>query len=148
MLKSILAQAVTADDMDIPPVPPLPISEVPRRRALSDASTHPQWLSMGEDPSSYRDSFVGSMYSRRESQASFNGFDSFDEVRRGFEFANLSSFYPPPDAHPRGHATRESVFSIASESSGVVLNPGVADPFEYGRYDLPSRPSSDSMSLD
>ncbi|KZV76755.1 hypothetical protein PENSPDRAFT_342582 [Peniophora sp. CONT] len=148
VLKSILAKAGTADDMDIPPVPPLPISEVPRRRALSDASMDSRRLSMQEESFSYRDSFSGSMHSRRSSQASFSGFDSFDEVRRGFEFANLSSFYPPPDANPRGHATRESVFSIASVSSyGVVLNPGVADPFEYGRYDLPSRPSSDGLSL-
>ncbi|KZV60688.1 hypothetical protein PENSPDRAFT_332828 [Peniophora sp. CONT] len=29
----------------------------------------------------------------------------------------------------------------------AVLNPGVADPFEYGRYDLASRPSSDGLSL-
>jgi serine/arginine repetitive matrix protein 2 len=101
------------------------------------------------DGLSYRDSFSG--HTRRSSQASFSGLDSFDEIRRGFEFGpDRPAFYPPPGAatHGRGHQIRESVFSIASVSSyGAVLNPGVQDPFDYGRHDLPSRPSSDGFSL-
>ncbi|KAI0027700.1 hypothetical protein K488DRAFT_90544 [Vararia minispora EC-137] len=126
---------------------PLLSEPMTRRRTMSDSSSkffeRNSWLS-------HRDSFSGSGHTRPSSQASFSGLESFDEIRRGFEFGpDRPAFYPPPaaDSHRR-HKIRESVFSIASESSyGVVLNPGVQDPFEYGRYDLPSRPSSDGFSL-
>jgi len=55
-----------------------------------------------------------------------------------------------PLAQPprRRHDKHESIFSIASVSSyGVVLNPGSKDPFDYGSYALPTRPSSDDMSF-
>ncbi|KAF8878425.1 hypothetical protein BD779DRAFT_1663807 [Infundibulicybe gibba] len=74
-------------------------------------------------------SMIHSRNPSRSSVVSFSGFDSFDEVRRGFEFSiNRPAFYPP--------LKHESVFSIASVSSyGRVVNAGSADPFDYG---LPS----------
>ncbi|KAF7327809.1 hypothetical protein MKEN_00360700 [Mycena kentingensis (nom. inval.)] len=96
--------------------------------------------------------------SRPQSGISFTGFDSFDEVRRGFEFhQNRPTFYPAPVAarntSARGgrHAPQDSVFSIASVSSyGHVTNPGVSDPFEYGLPPMPSvreQPSSEDLSV-
>ncbi|KDQ55355.1 hypothetical protein JAAARDRAFT_59878 [Jaapia argillacea MUCL 33604] len=88
-------------------------------------------------------------HSRNESGVSFAGLDSFDEIRRGFEFhPNRPAFYPPPgtsSARP-SHGREASMFSIASVSSyGQVINPGCKDPFEYADS-LPTRPSSDDMS--
>ncbi|KAI0309656.1 hypothetical protein OF83DRAFT_1179371 [Amylostereum chailletii] len=128
LLKSIMDKATD----DVPPARP---------RLDSDASSK-RWA---------RDQMTISTHSRASSMASFSGFDSFNEVRRGFEFSdNRPAFYPPPaaTARQRNHNVRESVFSIASVSSyGVVLNPGVKDPFDYGTYDLPARPSSDDFSM-
>ncbi|KAG1723926.1 uncharacterized protein EDB91DRAFT_1171738, partial [Suillus paluster] len=92
---------------------------------------------------------------RNSSELSFAGFDSFAEVRRGFEFRDdRPNFYPPPGATSRGqHNRRESLFSIASVSSyGQVINHGSTDPFDYGAMGppLPSlreRPSSDEFSF-
>ena len=94
------------------------------------------------------------MRSRPASGISFTGLDSFDEVRRGFEFHhnNRPTFYPPPVASNKRtpHARQDSLFSIASVSSyGHVTNPGVVDPFDYG-LPMPSlreRPSSEDLSI-
>ena len=87
-----------------------------------------------------------SSHSRASSQISFKGLESFDEIRRGFEFVeNRPAFYPPPSSiQRRNQLPRDSMISIASVSSyGMVINPGVQDPFEYG-YE--SRPASADMS--
>ncbi|KAG1854418.1 hypothetical protein DFJ58DRAFT_787853 [Suillus subalutaceus] len=90
---------------------------------------------------------------RHSSELSFAGFDSFAEVRRGFEFHDhRPNFYPPPGANSRSqHNKHESMFSIASISSyGQVINHGSTDPFDYGALPLPSlreRPSSDEFSF-
>jgi serine/arginine repetitive matrix protein 2 len=87
-----------------------------------------------------------SSHSRASSQISFKGLESFDEIRRGFEFVeNRPAFYPPPSSNQRrNQLPRDSMISIASVSSyGMVINPGVQDPFEYG-YE--SRPASADMS--
>ncbi|KAH9837979.1 uncharacterized protein C8Q71DRAFT_898946 [Rhodofomes roseus] len=130
VLKSILAQAEN-------------IVEVPRRRALSESSSN----RVIYDPQSYAAHASNSDHSRRESEASFAGFESFDEVRRGFEFANRPALYPPPGATARrSHLRDESLFSIASISSyGDVLNAGVPDPFGYSRG--LSRPASGDVSM-
>ncbi|KAI0051553.1 hypothetical protein FA95DRAFT_1580533 [Auriscalpium vulgare] len=134
VLKSIMGHAVPAEE------PP----SLPRRRVNSDSSAKRQ----------VREQMIidrsMSSHSRASSQASFTGFDSFDEVRRGFEFSgSRPAFYPPSTFDSRrGHQTQDSMFSIASVSSyGVVLNPGVKDPFDYDKIALPSRPSSDDMSM-
>jgi hypothetical protein len=84
------------------------------------------------------------------SQLSFAGFDSFAELRRGYEFNPYrSGFYPPPDMNnSRGtHGKKELVFSIASVSDyGMVINPGSKDPFDFGMPQLADRPSSEAMS--
>ena len=97
-------------------------------------------------------------HSRTESAASFTGFESFDEVRRGFEFhPNRPAFYPPANAvysRPTNpvfrpaHARDVSLFSIASVSSyGAALNNGARDPFGY-EQEGPSRPPSmDDISI-
>ncbi|KAF9527941.1 hypothetical protein CPB83DRAFT_855475 [Crepidotus variabilis] len=88
--------------------------------------------------------------SRPTSGISFGGLDSFEEVRRGFEFSGDRSFYPPPPARNGRrvpHRRDESLFSIASVSSyGHVLNNGVNDPFDYGLPSLQERPSSEDVS--
>ena len=86
--------------------------------------------------------------SRPSSGISFTGLDSFDEVRRGFEFSDdRPTFYPPPSAATRRvpHRRHESALSMMSVSSyGHVINAGSLDPFDYG---LPSlRESSEDMS--
>lgn len=91
-------------------------------------------------------------HQRNSSALSFAGFDSFVEVRRGFEFHDhRPGFYPPSAAVPR-HMKHESLLSIASVSSyGHILNAGSSDPFDYGSLmPLPSlkeRPSSDDFSF-
>jgi len=82
------------------------------------------------------------------------GFDSFPEVRRGFEFHdNHPKLYPLPGVTSHSqHSRHESVFSIASVSSyGQVINNGSTDPFDYGAIaPLPSlweHPSSDEFSF-
>lgn len=89
---------------------------------------------------------VGGSHSRASSRISFKGLETFDEIRRGFEFAgNRPAFYPPSSFdHQRNQLPRDSMISIASVSSyGMVINPGVKDPFDYGYQ---SRPASADMS--
>lgn len=81
--------------------------------------------------------------------------DSFEAVRRGFEFSNeRPAFYPPP-SRGRGsrqarHNKMESMATIASISSvGSLQACGSSDPFDYGVPAMPSlseRPSSENMS--
>ncbi|KAK0448447.1 uncharacterized protein EV420DRAFT_843673 [Desarmillaria tabescens] len=109
-------------------------SEVPRPRVSSDSSKRPSRA-----------------HSRQVSGSSFTGLESFDEVRRGFEFPdNRPTFYPPSAAAYSKHNRQESTMSFASVSSyGRVVNPGVVDPFDYGDCGLPSlqeMPSSESLS--
>ncbi|KAJ7058075.1 hypothetical protein C8F01DRAFT_1149410 [Mycena amicta] len=139
VLKSIFAHAA---DIDI---------AQPRARVNSDSSLRRSAIENS------RASMIG-MHSRTRSRPasgiSFTGFDSFDEVRRGFEFhPNRPTFYPPPAAtrNTRAyHGQHDSVFSIASVSSyGHVTNPGINDPFEYG-LPMPSlreHPSSEDLSV-
>jgi serine/arginine repetitive matrix protein 2 len=110
-----------------------------RRRVNSDSSSR---------HSIYGDSRMDacSLHSRASSQISFKGLESFDEIRRGFEFVeNRPAFYPPPSfSHRRDQMPRDSLISIASVSSyGMIINPGVKDPFDYGYQ---SRPASSDMS--
>ncbi|KIJ60131.1 hypothetical protein HYDPIDRAFT_32553 [Hydnomerulius pinastri MD-312] len=135
LLKSIFAKAVEI------PSPPT------RVRLDSDSSSKRRARGV------VRSSIIGG-HQRNSSALSFAGFDSFAEVRRGFEFNDSRpGFYPPPGATSDArHGRHESVFSIASVSSyGHVLNNGSADPFDYGAMDpLPSlreRPSSDDFSF-
>jgi hypothetical protein len=76
------------------------------------------------DSASYEVDGVQNGASRPASGVSFAGFESFDEVRRGFEFSRNRSFHPPPArANRRGHRRDESALSIATVSSYVrVLN--------------------------
>ncbi|KIK67170.1 hypothetical protein GYMLUDRAFT_69362 [Collybiopsis luxurians FD-317 M1] len=93
-------------------------------------------------------------HSRHESTNSFNGFDSFEEVRRGFEFHDYRpSFYPPPmssGTRRNNHSKQESMMSVMSFASissyGHVVNPGVSDPFDYGLPSLRERPSSEDLT--
>ncbi|OBZ78003.1 hypothetical protein A0H81_01654 [Grifola frondosa] len=126
VLKSILAKAV-----DMPP-------PAPRSRLDSDSS------SKRYAREAMRAEQSAMSPSRPASGVSFLGFDSFDEVRRGFEFGpNRPAFYPPPAARP-SHTREVSLFSIASISSyGAVLDSGSVDPFGYDW----SRPSSEDMSM-
>ncbi|CAL1710495.1 unnamed protein product [Somion occarium] len=124
------------------------VSEMPppavRPRANSDTSSR----SFARDSSQISH---GSSRSRTTSEASFTGFESFDEIRRGFEFGpTRPAFYPPPGAntsqsHSRtSHNKHESMYSVASVSSfGSVVNSGSVDPFGY----FLSRPPSEDMSM-
>ncbi|KAK0475256.1 hypothetical protein IW261DRAFT_1422569 [Armillaria novae-zelandiae] len=110
-------------------------SEVPRLRVDSDSSSKR----------------VCRAHSRQVSGSSFTGLDTFEEVRRGFEFPdNRPTFYPPSTAAHSRHNRQESAMSFASVSSyGRIANPGVVDPFNYGDCGLPSlqeMPSSESLS--
>ena len=82
--------------------------------------------------------------------SSFDGLDSFEEVRRGFEFnSQRPGFYPPPAAgNIRADCrVRDSIMSIASVSSyGRVINPGIPDPFDFGLPSLQECPSSEDLS--
>ncbi|KXN81385.1 hypothetical protein AN958_04774 [Leucoagaricus sp. SymC.cos] len=110
----------------------------PRPRVASDASN--SFLQARR--SIYR-------HSQASSASSFSGFDSFEEVRRGFEFnSQRPGFYPPASSNRRpNRQIRESVMSFASVSSyGRVINPGVPDPFDFGLPRLRERPTSEAMS--
>ncbi|KAJ6505350.1 hypothetical protein C8R45DRAFT_861122 [Mycena sanguinolenta] len=139
VLKSILAHAE-----DLPrPRPRVNSDSSARRFALENSRA--SMMSMHSRPRS----------SRPPSGISFTGFDSFEEVRRGFEFhpnRDRPTFYPPPVASNRRvpHGRQDSVFSIASVSSyGHVTNPGISDPFDYGlpMPSLQERPSSEDLSV-
>lgn len=121
-------------------------SEVPaaRQRVNSDTSSKRRARDNSGRSIVYR-------HSRHESISSFDGFDSFEEVRRGFEFHDYRpAFYPPPvssSTRRNNHGRQESWMSIASISSyGHVVNPGVPDPFDYGLPSLRERPSSEDMT--
>lgn len=111
-------------------------SEVPRPRVNSDSSSKT----------------TSRAHSRQVSGSSFTGLDSFEEVRRGFEFPdNRPTFYPPSATAYSRCNRQESPMSFASVSSyGRVVNPGIVDPFKYGDCGLPSlqeMPSSESLSM-
>lgn len=134
-MKSILAHAI---EIESPPE---------RLRLDSDTS----FKSAEWDPA--RNSYIVAGHQRNGSGLSFAGFDSFAEVRRGFEFNNSRpGFYPPGTSSDKRHRKHESFYSIASVSSyGKVLHGGSTDPFDYGSVvPLPSvreRPSSDNFSF-
>ncbi|KAI0077491.1 hypothetical protein K474DRAFT_1077009 [Panus rudis PR-1116 ss-1] len=130
VMRSILAQAV---DLEGPAI---------RERCNSDTSSR-RFMKENSQIS------ATSSHSRATSTASFTGFESFDEVRRGFEFPpDRPAFYPPAGANNSNsrisHRKFESFYSIASVSSyGAVLNYGSSDPFGY----ISTRPISDDMSM-
>ncbi|KAJ7841898.1 hypothetical protein B0H14DRAFT_2191886, partial [Mycena olivaceomarginata] len=99
VMKSILAHA----------------ADLPRARTNSDFSARHIAL---ENSRASMISMHSRTRSRPQSGISFTGFDSFEEVRRCFEFHNSCrpAFYPPPVAsnRPLPHAAHDSIFSIAS----------------------------------
>ena len=135
LMKSIFAHAI---QIESPP-------ELPRLDSDSDS---------GSKCDAVRNSYTVAGHQRHSSALSFSGFDSFAEVRRGFEFNDgRPGFYPAPGTtSDRRHRKHESIYSIASVSSyGNVLHGGSADPFDYASAaPLPSlreRPSSDDFSF-
>lgn len=134
LMKSILAHAI---QIESPPERPRLDSSVSKLEARDAA----------------RRSFLIAGHQRNSSGLSFAGFDSFAEIRRGFEFNDSRpGFYPPSGMSDKRHQKHESVYSIASISSyGNVVRGGSADPFDYGSIaSLPSlreRPSSDDFSF-
>jgi serine/arginine repetitive matrix protein 2 len=134
LMKSILAHAIQ-------------IESPPERPRFDSAA------SKLEARDAARRSFFIAGHQRNSSGLSFAGFDSFTEIRRGFEFNDSRpSFYPPPCVSDKRHQKHESMYSIASISSyGNVVHGGSADPFDYGSTaPLPSlreRPSSDDFSF-
>lgn len=134
VLKSIMAQANTI----------LPVaSEIAVPRARPHVESNSSVKRLAGDFS--RNSTISQALDLGQSRISFAGFDSFDEVRRGFEFGpNRPAFYPPV-SFSREPNKRDSIFSIASVSSyGSVINDGAPDPFGYSRH---SRPPSEDMSI-
>ena len=134
VLKSIMAQADTI----------LPVASevaVPRVRPRAESATSVKELVERFS----RNSATSQGSDQPQARASFVGLDSFDEVRRGFEFGpNRPTFYPPV-SFSRKHDKHESIFSVASVSSfGSVIDNGAPDPFGYARH---SRPPSEDMSI-
>ena len=126
---------LTEEDAKAKNVPPLP-----RSRLNSNSSAKRR------NRISAR-SFLG--HSRQSSALSFTGFDSFEEIRRGFEFGGPRPiFYPPASTVMRtDNQQRESVLSIPSISSyGRVINPGIVDPFGFSLPCLQERPASEDIS--
>ncbi|KAG7440055.1 uncharacterized protein BT62DRAFT_938390 [Guyanagaster necrorhizus] len=117
-----------------------------RKSILAEVSEVPRaWVN--SDSSSKRPT---GGHSRNTSGSSFTGLDSFEEVRRGFEFPDdRPTFYPPSAAAYSKPNRYEPAMGFASVSSyGRVANPGVVDPSYYGDCGLPSlqeRPSSESL---
>ena len=134
VLKSIMAQANTI-------LPTASEVAVPRVRPRIESNNSVKEL---VDKFS-RDSATSQISNQGQSRASFVGFDSFDEVRRGFEFGpNRPAFYPPV-SFSRVHNKHDSLLSIASVSSyGSVIDNGAPDPFGYSRH---SRSPSEDMSI-
>ena len=128
-------KSIHTKDSDVPPA-------VPRPRIDSDSNSKRR----ARDPAGTQNNG----HTRNSSALSFVGFDSFAEVRRGFEFGqDRPAFYPPASATRRRRGKRESVLSIASVSSyGQVINPGSTDPFDFGDTMLSDIPQSeDDMSI-
>ncbi|KAI8973078.1 hypothetical protein BD414DRAFT_447875 [Trametes punicea] len=143
------SQASTTEDDSVPKSIMAKASNVLPGETDSRPPKEPEPGDDGSGQSSFPDDMSRPSHARTESGLSFTGFDSFEEVRRGFEFGrNRPAFWPPPEAIFRpAHKQHESLYSIASISSyGAVVNPGAQDPFGYGQE--PSRPPSmDDMSL-
>ena len=134
VLNSIIAQAHTV----------LPVASevaVPRVRPRVESNTCVK--DMVEKLS--RNSATSQISDKSQAHTTFAGFDSFDEVRRGFEFGpNRPVFYPPVNFSHK-HDKHDSIFSVASVSSfGSVIDNGAPDPFGYARH---SRPPSEDMSI-
>ncbi|KAF8126205.1 hypothetical protein EV363DRAFT_1174651 [Boletus edulis] len=136
LMKLILAHAI---QIESPSERPRLNSNSPSKREAREAA---------------RKSFVVASHQRNSSALSFAGFDSFAEIRRGFEFHDsCPGFYPLPATMSAGQQQKhESIQSIASVSSyGNVLHGGSVDPFDYGSLaHLPSlweRPSLDNFSF-
>ena len=134
VLKSIMAQANTV-------LPVASEAAVPRARPRAESNNSVKELAEKFS----RNSSTSQVSNLGPSRISYAGFDSFDEVRRGFEFGpNRPAFYPPI-SFSREHNKHDSIFSIASVSSyGSVIDNGAPDPFGYSRH---SRPPSDDMSI-
>uniref|UniRef100_D8Q0G2 Uncharacterized protein n=1 Tax=Schizophyllum commune (strain H4-8 / FGSC 9210) TaxID=578458 RepID=D8Q0G2_SCHCM len=99
VLKSIFAKATNLPGQDMP-------------RVRTDSSASSQFF---QDYSRQAQDSHSAELSRPASGISFTGFDSFEEVRRGFEFNdNRPAFYPPPSSRNNSHNRHESLFSIAS----------------------------------
>ena len=132
VLKSIMAQANRV-------LPTAPEVAVPRARVESNTSVKDLIQKFS------RNLVTSHTLDQPQGRASFVGLDSFDEVRRGFEFGpNRPAFYPPVDFSGK-HNKHDSVFSVASVSSfGSVIDNGAPDPFGYGHH---SRPPSEDMSI-
>ena len=120
-----------------------PTSQPSRLRVNSGSSGHRAPRSV------YRGS------SRPASGISFQGFDSFDEVRRGFEFAGERRFYPSASStdmnapHTGDFHMGEASTASTSSYGQNLLRPGAPDPFDYA-VPMPSlreRPSSEDMSI-
>jgi serine/arginine repetitive matrix protein 2 len=134
VLKSIMARANTV----------LPVASevaVPRVRPWVGSNIYAE----GHIEELSRDSATSQVSDKPQSRTSFAGLDSFDEVRRGFEFGpNRPVFYPPVSFSSK-HNKHDSMFSVASVSSfGSVIDNGAPDPFGYARH---SRPPSEDMSI-
>jgi len=106
VLKSIMAQANTV----------LPIaSKVAFPRAQPRVKSNNSIKELTNKFS--RNSATSQVFNLGQSHISYAGFDSFDRVRRGFEFGpNRPAFYPPI-SFSREHNKHDSIFSIASVSS-------------------------------
>ncbi|KAG5732016.1 hypothetical protein E4T56_gene18279 [Termitomyces sp. T112] len=116
-------------------------SDIPQPRPRLDSDSSVKSRVRGNAQTQYR-------HSRHSSGISFAGFESFDEVRRGFEFSGDQQFYPPPSRRAANPRQRDSLLSIASVSSyGKAHDYGLADPFDYGLPSLRESPSSENLSI-
>ncbi|KAJ7585387.1 hypothetical protein C8J56DRAFT_122743 [Mycena floridula] len=120
VMKSILAKATEIS------VEPSLDSDLSSKRRARDNSNNPNYSDM-------------TRHLRHSSGLSFVGFNSFEEVRCGFECHESRAPFYLPTAQRMNHGRQESMFRIASISSfGHVMNPGVPDPLEYEMPSLPS----------
>ncbi|KAL5532249.1 hypothetical protein ACEPAF_5818 [Sanghuangporus sanghuang] len=129
MLRSILAKAANLSDVSLGMNPDRDSTNSNRQRALDRLIAH----------------------SRQNSDVSFSGLASYEDIRRGFEFGSSRPvFYPPrPSAASSSllvpnAAWRSSILSLGSVSSyGRVTRDGAKDPFDYP---VPSKRISEDMS--
>ncbi|EKM52947.1 uncharacterized protein PHACADRAFT_259113 [Phanerochaete carnosa HHB-10118-sp] len=141
VLKSILGNAYEGDTSVVNSI-------VAQAQAAAPAVPRPRLDSDSSSKRRARESLDLSNMSRSRtnSELSFKGLESFEEVRRGFEFHPNSrpAFYPPPGAPKSWQSRHESMYSIASMSSlGTILDSGISDPFGYAS----SRPVSTADEL-